>query len=684
MRSASTILISATLLSLLSSQQIQSQDSKNLTQLFEGMQERVSSPDIQNQRRRMWHVHLQSAPLYGNSTELQYFYVNVFVGSQRHPQALIADTGSGIAAMPYESDSKYIYQCNKDTGCSCFNNNKCKFDQSYGEGSSYHGFVVKDKIHFGENYHPNEDAFDFTFGCVVNENNLFFTQDADGILGLTKSTYSHHMKPIFEVMKDAHLIEKKMFTLCLGKNGGYFQIGGYDSTNHMEEVQWAPLMQTAQYRIELDGISMNNHVIDGSTEFGIGFIDSGTTFTYLPSKLWNMLIQHFDWFCRVDKNNCAGARITSNQNGICFKYDEKKFAKGPLPFFMTYPILKFKVKTHDENRTMYFDWFPSEYLYRDKNDQYCIGAEKYSRNEIIIGGTMMRQHNFIFDVEENKVGIARAQCNKDFNQIKSVQEMIESGQKYGLDPNHSESLHQVCSHRGISALNLDGQVILPQETGKVVKTSNNKSGLTVYEYIGMTVTVIVLIAACCCCYQNSPDEDELRMMNKIQGDDSESEIGQESQVDEEEQESLNKKKLRIQKAQEGKSSKNQSTSSKVVSQKLKNKTQKPKEIAIYPQNTRFEDKFENLDDIQPDEQQFQLTTDRKTKKQGRASTKINQNYQNSNNNNSNYYMDFESEESSRSSINSSKNNTPQKQKRKQKLQTQTLKDTSDTRNTYQK
>jgi len=73
------------------------------------------------------------------------------------------------------STSKYIFECNRDSGCSCYNNNKCKFDQSYGEGSSYHGFIARDKIHFGESYHPNEDAFDFVFGCVVNENNLFFT-----------------------------------------------------------------------------------------------------------------------------------------------------------------------------------------------------------------------------------------------------------------------------------------------------------------------------------------------------------------------------------------------------------------------------------------------------------------------------------------------------------------------------
>ena len=185
-------------------------------------------------------MHLESADLYGNSTDLQYFYVNVYFGSQRHVQTLIADTGSGIAAIPCknyckhcgnhlngyfdidESQSKYIYNCNKDSGCDCHNGQFCRFSQSYGEGSSYHGFIAKDKLHFGEHHHIDEDAFNFTFGCVEDETNLFYTQKADGILGLTKTTYSHHMRPIFDVMKDNHLIEKRQFALCLGKNGGYF------------------------------------------------------------------------------------------------------------------------------------------------------------------------------------------------------------------------------------------------------------------------------------------------------------------------------------------------------------------------------------------------------------------------------------------------------------------------------
>jgi hypothetical protein len=57
-----------------------------------------------------------------------------------------------------------------------------------------------------------------------------------------------------------------------------------------------------------------------------------------------------------------------------------------------------------------------------------------------MGGTFMRQNNFIFDVEGNRVGVARAYCNIDINQIRNEQEMIASGQRWGLDPTHAQSI----------------------------------------------------------------------------------------------------------------------------------------------------------------------------------------------------------------------------------------------------
>lgn len=53
---------------------------------------------------------------------------------------------------------------------------------------------------------------------------MFFTQKADGILGMGMGEGHHFNKErtIYTAMHDAGVINKKMFNICLGKNGGYF------------------------------------------------------------------------------------------------------------------------------------------------------------------------------------------------------------------------------------------------------------------------------------------------------------------------------------------------------------------------------------------------------------------------------------------------------------------------------
>ena len=95
--------------------------------------------------------------------------------------------------------------------------------------------------------------------------------------------------PIYKVMYDQNLIEKLMFTLCLGRNGGYFQLGGFDGSGFIQkEPAWVPLLnQKSDFIIKLNSVFMNNHLLRGSeTARYTMMIDSGTTFTYLPRTLF--------------------------------------------------------------------------------------------------------------------------------------------------------------------------------------------------------------------------------------------------------------------------------------------------------------------------------------------------------------------------------------------------------------
>jgi hypothetical protein len=58
-------------------------------------------------------------------------------------------------------------------------------------------------------------------------------------------------------------------------------------------------------------------------------------------------------------------------------------------------------------------------------NRFCLAIERFDRpNEILLGGTFMRQNNIIFDVSRKRIGMARAACSSDPNQILNVEEMF--------------------------------------------------------------------------------------------------------------------------------------------------------------------------------------------------------------------------------------------------------------------
>lgn len=87
---------------------------------------------------------------------------------------------------------------------------------------------------------------------------------------------------------------------------------------------------------------MNNHFIKGSDSGYRMMIDSGTTFTYFPRPLFNLLETHFRWFCGIDPdNNCKGGMQLNHPGYICWHYDQSLFPNGPIDFFKSLPIIRF-------------------------------------------------------------------------------------------------------------------------------------------------------------------------------------------------------------------------------------------------------------------------------------------------------------------------------------------------------
>lgn len=143
---------------------------------------------------------------------------------------------------------------------------------------------MKDQVYIGDNY---DKPFMLPFGCARRETKHFYTQQVDGILGLSRKESPHTKQnghtAIYKQMKKAGIIDKLMFTLCLGQNGGYLQFGGYSKQGFTKPLSWINFTEHADFKIPITGIYLGNTLINTSIKSGL--VDSGTSYAYFPRIL---------------------------------------------------------------------------------------------------------------------------------------------------------------------------------------------------------------------------------------------------------------------------------------------------------------------------------------------------------------------------------------------------------------
>lgn len=383
----------------------------------------------------------ESSVIFGNSSSLNYYYVDIYIGEPPQKQSVIIDTGSHMLAVPcsplcthcgkhintyYSMDKSNessiidceTEKCKKFTRSSCNQDRMCTYSQSYAEGSSLSGVLIEDKVLFGDTFHKFS-PLRVPFGCTTSENKLFYDQEADGILGLANSEGG-----FIRALYDNQIIPHYVFSLCLAQNGGYFSVGGLNTTLHNEEVKYLSygdptnknkfLVNLQSIRIDSTFISVNKNAL----------IDSGTTLTYVPEDMYNKIENTIKNFCSQE-NRCMGDIYTKNNLGLCFKLRKNI---NTVQFLESMPTLTF---TFDENVT--YDWKPQNYIYNntnvDKKDNilnYCIGIYHLKKGEIILGSTWMHNHDIVFDLQDNRVGFAESNCADDNYFLKTKQIIIKS------------------------------------------------------------------------------------------------------------------------------------------------------------------------------------------------------------------------------------------------------------------
>ncbi|KAI3676789.1 hypothetical protein L1987_86402 [Smallanthus sonchifolius] len=242
------------------------------------------------------------------------FLLNVSYGKPSHKVLAIADTGSDLSWMqcepctkcykhkgtlfnPKSSSTYQPVDCKSET-CraisidenTCSSSQTCEFYESYADGSFSNGTVATETITLGDRVLEN-----IVFGCSFNNDGVFQPTWA-GIVGLGGGDYSLVSQlRSFVPGKFSYCMIPYPLTNELSNKSSKMTFG---DINFGPNVVSTPLVQVepkTYYFVTLEGISVGNkrqNISDHSSsskplEKGNMIVDSGTTLTMLPEKLYN-------------------------------------------------------------------------------------------------------------------------------------------------------------------------------------------------------------------------------------------------------------------------------------------------------------------------------------------------------------------------------------------------------------
>jgi hypothetical protein len=373
-------------------------------------------------------------------TMLGYYYTTLFIGNPPQRQTLIVDTGSPITTFPCKA-------CGNDCGKSHFNpyflpessftsgttkcgtkydnfecskcvDDQCAFDISYLEGSALHGKFIIDDIRFGlevEQLYANHSTLETKeqvkladdykifglIGCTTKETNLFYTQEADGILGVGAITNAiNNPKNLVDYTRDE---DDWAFSLCFADKGGYMTLGGYNNSYHdqKDHIHWVQKAMPYTYVIKISEIKVGDKIVKHEGNYVDALLDSGTTLFYGPTPAVSAIEEELHAYCMENGNKCGGHARKKN----CYEYDPKTH-KTLAEFFASFPPLNFNLSGE------VYIWEADAYFFQQTSTEYCLSLQKQNvAKNFVFGGVFMKNHDILFDKKNDRIGFIKANCS---------------------------------------------------------------------------------------------------------------------------------------------------------------------------------------------------------------------------------------------------------------------------------
>ena len=379
--------------------------------------------------------------LYSDSFSLNYYYTTLYIGKNKVKQTFIVDTGTAMMSSPcvpceycganrtyyFENIEKKVrnpLKCGSKlcqmipaTGCNVRKKEKdkksCSFYNQKSNGDALRGYFLKNIVYFEETpnaTYPKQEqiyrSYALPIGCTLGEYGMYKEMKTDGVMGLSNDKTS-----FISLLYNLKIIKKNIFSLCLGAERGYMSLGDIDTTYHRSKnINYLPLLNSTEYySINIKGIIIGKNKSLPITQMP-AYIDSGSVLTTLPRKTYKLFIIEFNKLCKDQKGkNKCGNFSRVEDLGYCSSYKDKETLFQKVNEY--WPNITFVL----DNNTIYV-WNPMRYFYYyiEKNIiKACVGFKSHRYNHTILGSKFMLEYDFIFDREQQLVGIVPSDCSRN-------------------------------------------------------------------------------------------------------------------------------------------------------------------------------------------------------------------------------------------------------------------------------
>ena len=376
------------------------------------------------------------------------YSTDVCLGNPGRRFDLIVDTGSSITAVPCSTCKQCgVHHCGR-TGCfdigrslsvqtlsckrppsgfsceRCYSGEKCGYSVHYTEGSSIQGHVVTDYAHFirSKRVLSVDDADSgggatslalstrVYFGCQTLETGMFFKQEADGIMGMQPPRARSRVPSMLSsLVTQRGAIET--FSLCLADRSGLFLLGGRPGYSSMRRLSalTVPMERGARARYTL---SLKEVRVSGSgsangtfrplnlpaSTYAPTLVDSGTTFVYASTPLFHAIHAH------VRQHTPS---LTREGGKVCAFLTQAQLDSMPSLqlVFGAVPSQPLLVRPRQ-----YMVEFPKAGMRTAAHRHYCVAVFDNQRGGTVIGASIMRQREVIFDIAGSTISFVNADC----------------------------------------------------------------------------------------------------------------------------------------------------------------------------------------------------------------------------------------------------------------------------------